>query len=173
VARDLGPRVGDELLGAVHDPGAVLQARPGADVARVRAGLGLGEPEGAELAPRAQVGQPALALLGRAEEVDRLGAQRGVRAHRDGHGGVDARELLDRQRVLQCGAAGPADVLGERDPHPAQLAHPAHELVGEGLRAVELLGDRRDLLAREVANGLLELAGVVGQVEVHGPQITE
>jgi hypothetical protein len=96
-----------------------------------------------------------------------------VRAHRDGHGGVDARELLDGQGVLQRGAARAADILGERDAHPPQLPHPAHELVGEGLRAVELLGHRRDLLAREVADGLLELAGVVGQVEVHGRQITE
>ena len=36
---------------------------------------------------------------------------------------VDPRELLDGDRVLQRVAAGAADLLGERDAHPAQLAH--------------------------------------------------
>ena len=49
----------------------------------------------------------------------------------------------------------PADLLGERDPHPPELAHLGHDLVGEALLAVELLGHRRDLLHGEVADGLL------------------
>ena len=74
-----------------------------------------------------------------------------------------------------CSVLPPAPPTSSGNGMPIQPSSPisAHELVGEGLRAVELLGDRRDLLAREVADGLLELAGVVGQVEVHGRQITE
>ena len=60
----VGAGVGDELLGAVDHPLAVVEARAGADVAGVAAGLGLGEAEGAELCARAQVRQIALALLG-------------------------------------------------------------------------------------------------------------
>ena len=65
----------------------------------------------------------------------------------------------------------PADLLGERDPHPAQLPHRRDERVRERLRAVQLLGHRRHLLLREVADGALEQAGLVGEVEVHGRTI--
>ena len=98
-AGDVGAGVGDELLGAVDHPLAVLEPRARADVAGVRARLRLGQPERAELAPRGQLRQPVALLLLGAEQVDRLRAERGVRAHRDRHRGVDARELLDRDRV--------------------------------------------------------------------------
>ena len=75
------------------------------DVAGVRAGLRLGQPEGAELAARGQLGSHSLLLLLAAEQVDRLRAERGVRAHRDRHRGVHARELLDRDRVGERVAA--------------------------------------------------------------------
>ena len=53
---------------------------------------------------------------------------------------------------------------------PIQPSSPIlrHELVGEGLGAVELLRRRGHLGGREVAHGLLEQAVVVGEVEVHG-----
>ena len=101
---------------------------PSSSVARVRtlpasrARLGLGQPEGAELAARAQVGQAALLLLLGAEQVDRLGAERRVRAHRDRHARVDARELLDGERVGERVAAAAAVLLRERDPHQPELA---------------------------------------------------
>jgi hypothetical protein len=75
-------------------------------------------------------------------------------------------------RVPQRVPAGAADLLREGDPHPAELAHPRDQVVGEGLRPVELLGHRRDLLVGELANGLLEQAVVVGEVEEHGGQTT-
>ena len=43
-----------------------------------------------------------------------------------------------------------------------------HDLVREALLAVELLGDRRDLLDGEVADGALDQAVLVGEVEQHG-----
>jgi hypothetical protein len=167
VARQLGARVGDELLGAVDDPLAAVEARAGLDVAGVGAGLGLGQAERAELAAGAQVGEvPGLLLLA-AEQVDRLGAERGVRAHRDRDARVHARELLDGDRVLQRRAARPAVLLRERDAHPPELAHLAHDVGREALGPVELLGDRRHFLHREVADGALQQLGVVGQVENH------
>ena len=45
-----------------------------------------------------------------------------------------------------------AVLLGNRDAHQAQLGHLGDEVVGEAVLAVELLGDRRDLLQREGAH---------------------
>src|SRR5204862_3351739 len=98
---------------------------------------------------------------------DGLRAQRGVRAQRDGDTRVDPGELLDGEYVGERVAAAAAVVLGEGNAHEVELAEPAHDVVGEGLRAVELLGDRCDLATREVANGALDQAVLVGQVEVH------
>ena len=121
-AGDVGAGVGDELLGAVDHPLAVLQARARAHVAGVRARLGLGQAEGAELARRRTAAAATRASAPRAEQVDRLGAQRGVRAQRDRHRRVDPRELLDRERVGERVAAAAAVLLGEGDPHQVELA---------------------------------------------------
>jgi hypothetical protein len=167
VPGDVGAGVGDELLGAVDDPLRALEARAGLRVAGVAARLRLGEPEGAEAPAGAQIGQVALLLLLGAEQVDRLRAERRVRAHRDRHGRVDPRELLDGDRVGQRVAARAAVLLGERDAHEPELAELRDDLVREALLAIELLGHRRDLVAGEVADGLLDEAVVVGQVEEH------
>ena len=124
VSRDVGAGVGDELLRAVDDPAVGVERRARLDVAGVGAGVGLGQPERAELAPGAQVGQQPRLLLVVAEEVDRLRAERGVGAHRDRDRAVDPRELLDGDRVLQRAAAGAADLLRERDA-PSSRARPS------------------------------------------------
>jgi len=171
-ARDIGACVGDELLGAVDDPLACaplgrLQAGAGLGVARVRPGLGLGETEGTQLAPAAELGHPLALLLFCAEEVDRLGAQRRVGAERDGHGGVDARELLDGQRVGQRVGARAAVLLGKGNAHEVQLAELGNQLVGDGLGAVELSGHRRHLALGELPHRAPDQLVVVGEVEVH------
>ena len=178
VAGDVGAGVGDELLGAVDRP--TRRCRGSARVRTLPASepaSGSVSPNAPELAARAQVGhQPLLLLLG-AEQVDGLGAERGVRAHRDRDAGVHARELLDGQRVGQRVAARAAVLLGERDPHQAEVAELGDDLVREALLAVELLGDRRDLALGEVAHGAPDQLVVVGEVEVHpaivaGPRLT-
>ena len=156
MAGDLGSGVGDELLRAVDRPLAAVELGPGLGVAGVGARLRLGEPERAELAPRAEVGhQVALLLLG-AEQVDRLGAERGVGAERDRHRRVDPAELLDGDRVGERVAAGAAVLLRERDPHQVELAELGDDLVREPLLAVELLGDRLDLGEGELADGFAQ-----------------
>ena len=164
---DRRARVRDELLRSVDDPLVVDEHGARLDVRRIRSGVGLGQPEGAERTTRAQVGKEARLLLVAAEEVDGLRAERGVGAHRDRDRAVDASELLDCDRVLQGAPACPADLLGERDPHQTELAHLAHQLVGERLGAVELAGHRRDLGPCELADGALEQQRVVVQVEAH------
>ena len=86
---------------------------------------------------------------------------------RDRDGGVDARELLDRERVGERVGAGAAVLLRERDPHQPELAELAHDLVRERLRPVELAGDRRDPRLRELAHRALQQRVVVGEIEVH------
>ena len=56
---------------------------------------------------------------------------------------------------------------GNGIPIQPELAHLRHELVGERLRAVQLLGDRLDLLKREVADRPLQQLRVVVEFEVH------
>jgi hypothetical protein len=161
-ARYIRAGVGDELLGAVDDPLAILERRASARVAGVRAGFGLGQPEGAESLAAAQSRHPLLLLLLGPEQVDRLGSERGVGAERDRHRGVHARQLLDRERVGERVAPGAAVLLGKRDPHQVELAQAADDLVGEGVGAVELLCDRADLLLGELTDGPLQQAVLVG-----------
>ena len=71
--RDLGARVGYELLGAVDDPFAVLQLGPGLSVAGIGSRTRLGEAERPELAPGQQVWQQLALLLVGAEDVDGAG----------------------------------------------------------------------------------------------------
>ena len=165
--RDVGPRVGDELLRTVHHPLVAVELGPGLGVAGVRSGLGLGQAEGRELLPGRQLGHPLLLLLLGAPHVDGHRPERRVGGHRDRHRGVDPGQLLDREGVGHGVRAAAAVLLGEGDPHKAELAHLRDELIGKGLGAVELLGDRRHFPAGEVAHGVAEQALLVCELEVH------
>ena len=129
--RDVGAGVRDEDLGAVDDPAAVVAGRRRARRAGVGARLGLGEAERGEPLAAGERGDPALLLLVGAEQVDRHRAERGVRGERDRDRRVDARELLDRDRVGERVAARAAELLGERDAHQPELGHLGDELVRE------------------------------------------
>ena len=87
--------------------------------------------------------------------------------------GVDARELLDGERVGERVAPAAAVLLRERDPHQPELAELGDDLVGEALLAVELLRDGLDLALGEVADGAADQLVVVGEVEVHAAHDTE
>ena len=82
---------------------------------------------------------------------------------------VDPRQLLDRERVRDRVAAGAAVFLGQRQAHHTELAELRHELVREARLAVELLGDRSDLLARELAHRVADELLLMCEVEVHAP----
>ena len=149
-----------------HSPSsslAVVRVLPASEPAS-----GSVRPKAASLRAGGQLRHPLGLLLVRAPEVDRHRAERGVGGHRDRHRGVDPGQLLDRERVGErVGAAAPV-LLRERDAHQAELAHLRDELVGKRLGAVELLGDRRHLVAGEVAHGVAQQPLLVGEVEVHG-----
>ena len=170
-AHDSGYRcagVRNELLGAVDHPVAVLQPRARARVAGIGARLRLGQPERAEPFAGAQLRHQFALLLLRAEHVNRLRAQRGMRAQRDRDRRVHPRELLDGQCVGERVAAATAVLLRERDAHQVQLAELRDDLIRERLRAVELLGHRRDLALGEFPDRAPDQLMVGGKVEVHG-----
>ena len=165
---DVGPCVGDELLRAVDHELAVGEPRGRAGVPRVGAGLRLREPERGQLPPAAQVRQPLRLLLIRAPEVNRHRAEGAVGGDRDRQRGVDGGQLLDRYRVGKgVGPAAPV-LLRKRDPHQAQLTQLRHQLIGKALRAVQLRGDRRHLVAREVADRFAQQPLLVVKLEVQG-----
>ena len=165
--RQLGPGVRDEHLRAVDDPGAVPQLRCRAGGAGVRARVRLGEPERGQPAAGGEVREPPFLLLLGAEEVDRHRPERGVGGDGDRDGRVDPRQLLDRDRVGDGVAARAAVALVDRDAHQAEPGHLAHELDGEARLAIELLGDGRDPLARERADGVADQLLLGSEVEVH------
>ena len=124
-------------------------------------------PNAASLRPDARSGSHSLLLLLGAEEEDRHRPERRVRRDRDRDRRVDPRQLLDRDRVRHRVAARAAVRLRHGNPHQPEPGQLGDELVREAVLAVELLGDRRDPLDREVAHGLPDQLLLVGEVEVH------
>ena len=67
-------------------------------------------------------------------------------------------------------APAPPYSSGNRHAHQPELGQLRDELVGEAVLAVELLGDRRDALLRELADGRADELVLGREVEVHAAQ---
>ena len=89
-----------------------------------------------------------------------------MRSHRDRDRGVDSRELLDGDRIRDSVRACAAVFLRDRHAHQSQLRHLPDELVGEAAVAIELLGDGRDTLLRELAHGRADELVLLIEIEV-------
>ena len=89
-----------------------------------------------------------------------------MRGDRDRHRRVDPRQLLDRDRVREGVGAGAAVLLRDRHPHHAELRELRDDLVREPLLAIELLGDRRDLLEGELPHRVSQQLVLVVEIEV-------
>ena len=148
-----------------HSPPSSLGRR--ARCTRVRAGVRLGQPERGERLAGREVGEPLTPLCLGAEVVDRERAERVVRGDGDRDRRVDARQLLDRDRVGERVGAAAAVGLRDRHAHQPELRQLGDELVREPLLAVELFGDRRDLLERELSNRVAHQLVFALDVEVH------
>ena len=85
-------------------------------------------------------------------------SERRVRSDRDRDGRVDPRQLLDRDRVRERVAARAAVLLRDGKAQKPELRELGDELVGEAVLAVELLGDRRDLVARRSRRTVLRIS---------------
>jgi hypothetical protein len=94
-----------------------------------------------------------------------------VRGDGDRHGGVDPRQLLDRDRVGDGVAARTAVLLRNRQAHQAELAELRYEVVGEARLAVQLFGDRRDLSLRELADGPADQLLLVAELEIQATSL--
>ena len=94
-----------------------------------------------------------------------------MRGDRDRDGRVDARQLLDRDRVGDGVPSGAAVLLGDGQPHEPELRELGDELVGEAALEVELGGDGRDALPRERSHGVADELLLGREVEVHAAPI--
>ena len=70
-------------------------------------------------------------------------------------------------RVGERVGAAAAVLLRDRHAHQPELGQLGHELVREALLAVELLGDRRHALERELPHGVAQQLVLGREVEVH------
>ena len=107
---------------------------PGAGAAGyVGAAARLGQAERGQPIARAQVGQPPVPLLVRAEHVQRHGAQADGGLQGDRHRGVDPAQFLQGQAEREGVPAHPAVFLGERQAEQAELSHAGDNRVGKGV----------------------------------------
>ena len=124
--------VGDEHLAAVDAPDVAVARRAGADRGDVRAGVGFGDRDRADLRARDRGPQPALALVVGAELGER--GRGHVRLHRDGHrdrARAAAGQLLDEDEPGGEVAAAAAPAGREVQAEEAELAAAAEDVVGK------------------------------------------
>ncbi len=152
-----------------HEPSrssAVVRVAPASEPAPASV-----SPKAASFRPGGEVGKPLLLLLVAPEEEDRRRPERGVRGDGDRDGGVDPRQLLDRDRVRDGVASSAAVLLRDREAHQAELAELGDELVWKPPLEVELGRNGCDAVlckrADRVANQLL----LGREVEVHAARI--
>jgi hypothetical protein len=91
-----------------------------------------------------------------------------MRGHDDPERPPDATDLLDRDRIREGVQPRAAILFGDRDPQPAHLAEPAHDLARETMFALVFLDGRCHFGCHELADRLLEKTVLGRQVEVHG-----
>ena len=139
----------------------------------VAAGVGLGQRPGAQLLAARQRRQPARLLRVGAEHEDVRGAEAVVRRDRQRDGRVDARELLQAEAVVDGGHPGAAPLLGELNPHQAQVGQLRDERARKLLRLVPLAHERTDLAFGELADRLPQQLLFVGELEMHGGSVDD
>jgi hypothetical protein len=150
-----------------------ISHRAGRDVGDVRAGVGLGDRDRADLLARDRGAQVTLTLLVGAELRQRR--RRHVGLHRDRHRNrarPTVRELLDEDDLRGEIPAGAAPALGVVQPEEAELAATPEHPIGEVARLFPLVDRRRQLLVDEPSHGGAQLL-VLGREDragdVHTP----
>ena len=126
---------------------AVVRVAPASDPAS-----GSVSPNPASARPASRSGSSSLLLLLGAEAEDRHRAEADAGLEGDRERLVDAAERLDREAQGEVVAALPAVLLGERQAEQPQLAHLRDDVERQRVRAVGLVGARRDDLVGEVAH---------------------
>src|SRR5439155_9252737 len=116
-------------------PAAVDPRRARALARRVRAGLGLGQPEAAQPLARAQARQVVALLLLAAPGEDRAAHERGLHRDDGAHRAVAAADLLDDEAVGQVVQARAAVLPRDDRAEVSLLRHERDELAVEALLA--------------------------------------
>ena len=169
--RDVGARVRDEHLGAVHDPRAVAQLAVVRVAPASEPASGSVRPNAASRAPRGEGGEPVLLLLLGAEQEDRHRPERGVRGDGDRDGRVDARELLDRDRIAR-GCRRPRRRAPRGTGSPSARARPSPRRARRGSGSRGRSPRRRARRARgERADGVAEELLLGREVEIHAARM--
>ncbi len=123
-------------------------------------------PNEASALAAAQAREPLALLLVVAEVVDGSDAERVARGHRRRRRAVHPCDLLDRDAVREIADVASAVLLGNEHAEEPELAHFLHEVEGELLLLVELLGDGFDLLFGELAHGIPQYLLLLAEVEI-------
>ena len=162
-------RVRDEALRAVEDVvlAGLIELGDRLLAGGVGAGVRLGQAEGAQLAAGQQVGQILHLLLLRAEGIDRIAAQRSVRADDNGRGAADLSNLFNGHRVGEVVAALTTILLGERDTQEAVTGQLGDRLFGEALFLVDFLSQGFHFGLRKFAIHLAEHFVFFTQCKIH------
>jgi len=137
------------------------------DVARVGAGLGLGEGIGPDSLPAGDRSQELLFLLLGAVAEEAVAVERVADGHDDRVGSVHPGDLFQRQDVGQCVHPHAAILFRHLNAHKALCAHLFNRLVGELARLVKVGGDRRDLLLAKVPRHVTDHTVFVAEMQVH------
>ena len=148
--------VGDEVLGAVEEVGAVPHGRRGLEGRRVRPAAGLRQGPRRHALPRRQRGQEPLLLLLVAEAGDGRSPQRQVGD--EGHAGrrISPGRLLRHDGHLPVSAAAASVGRIDADAGKAQLGHSLPVVPGELLVLVQLAGPGFQLPVGEVPHQVLQ-----------------
>ena len=159
--------VGDEYLGAIHHIVVAHQLGLGLALGGVRAGVGLGEGEGAHMVAGGQHGQVLGLLLRGAVGHDGVAAQAVVGGHDVAGGGALLAELLDADGAGQRIGAGAAVLLGHAHTHDAQIEQLLNVVAGVFAGAVGLRRDGLDFLFRKLRHHLADQLMFTTQIEIH------
>ena len=158
----------DERLGARDDIIVAVLDRLGLERRGVGARRRLGQAIAGHPLHRDQVGKVFRLQFGRAEAVDHPARHIVDRDERAGRRAAIGHRLHD-QRGFEPAEPDAARFLGDVDRAEAQLRRLADRVAREDMLFVPLGGERRDRVGGEFLRHLLDLALVVGEVELgHG-----
>ena len=156
------------LMRQPRTPSTSVGGRTHLEVGVVRADVRLRHADRDQHLAGGELRQPVLPLRLGPSRLERVGEDLGPRVQRSGRAERGGRQLLGHHHHRQVAHAGAAVLLRDRGAEEAEGGEALDQAVGdEQILAVDVLGDRGDLVAREVARGLArEHRRVVAQIEV-------
>ena len=159
-------RVRDPLFRPGDAPAIAIRLGAGPERTGIRTCLGFGQRERAQVLPPRERRDETRALFVRAEGEDRQGRRARVDRDRDADARVRTRELFQHEDVREEIRSRAAVFLRDTHAHQPELSQLAEELTREAMVAIPVGGVRLDLLRAEIAGECLDLALLVGQVEI-------